>query len=230
MEDPLLFLTIPTRGDDPGALADLVRESGVAGDRIIIVRTDPRVTTPDNVRVIDDFADINIHRWWNAGIQYAQALGASSVAVLNDDVRIASGSLDQLHAALHETGATIATPGKRLAIHKRSMHPDRFLVGSIWVINPLHGLRPSEDFRWFYGDDDLDIRARVKFSGIVTVPTDFEHLRPGQTTDSSTRLQALVREDERLFFHRHPARFVYRKLWQRTQGRAGKTVRTLFAP
>lgn len=228
MEDPLLFLTIPTRGDDPGVLADLVRDSGVPGDRIIIIRTDPRATTPENVRVIHDFGDINIHRWWNTGIQKAQALGASSVAVLNDDIEIPEGTLDQLHSALHQTGATIATPGKQFAIHKRSMQPDRFLVGSLWVINPHHGLRPSEDFRWFFGDDDLDIRARVKFSGIVTVPTDFKHLRPGHATDSSATLQALVREDERLFIRRHPARFAYRKLWQRTQGRAGKAVRSIF--
>jgi len=229
LEEPLLFLTIPTRGDEPGVLANLVRDSGIPRDRVIIIRTDPRATTPDNVTVVDDFGDINIHRWWNTGIQQAQALGASSVAVLNDDIKVSAGTLNQLHSALHETGATIATPGKRLAIHKRSMHPDRFLVGSIWVINPHHGLRPSEDFRWFFGDDDMDIRARIEFSGIVTVPTDFEHLRPGQATDSSVTLQALVREDERLFRRRHPARFVYRKLWHRTQGRASKALRSLFA-
>ena len=224
----MLFLTIPTRGDRPELLRQLLRDSGLPPEQILLVRTAPEVHLSTGARVVDDFGPINIQRWWQTGIEKALQLGASSVAVLNDDVGIAPGSLQDMHAILNETGATIATPGKSLRLHRRSLAPQRILVGAFWMVNPCHGLRPCEDFRWFYGDDDLDIRARVKYAGVVTVPVQFTHSRAGQSTKKSPQLQELIQRDRKLFARRHPARYIYRKLWERTDGRVGKAAKSLL--
>jgi hypothetical protein len=92
------------------------------------------------------------------------------------------------------------------------------------MVNLAHGLRPSEDYRWFFGDDDLDIRARTRFSGIVTVPVTFEHLHAGAATDASPVLQGLIVHDEEVFRRAHPAHYVQRKLRDRMQGRTGKRI------
>ena len=185
-----LRVTIPTAGRD--TLAGAIETCGVDRDRIVIVATAGSVDAP-GCHVVEDFGEINIHRWWNAGIDYAQAHGATHVAVLNDDVHLGEGALSQLLDGIGT--AAIATPG--IAGHVTDPDRDRrrTIDGACWVLDLESGLRPDEGYRWWYGDDDLDYRARRDHGGVIALLVQWEHLHPNQQTSTRADLQALTHHD-----------------------------------
>jgi hypothetical protein len=175
--------------------------------------------------VVEDLGEINIQRWWNRGIDEAVQLGATVVAVLNDDVRIADDGLSSMYRALVESSATIASPTRPdwgPGIHKGRLVPYRpVLWGACWLLDVSSPLRPDESYRWWYGDNDLDIRARRDYGGIVSVDVWFENANTGQSTSVSGELQDLADEDAATFWKRYglllrTSRFFERLPWIRT--------------
>jgi len=205
----------------------LVRETAEAPEQVVIVKTAPDIATPAHTLSIEDLGPRNIHRWWNQGIELACKSGATSVAVLNDDVKISRTALQEMSRLLHDTGATLATPGSEFALFQRQRPQMRRLYGFAWMLNPKHELRPDENFHWYFGDDDLEIRARRRFNGLVTVPVEFEHLYPGYSTVSSREVTQEVKRDEALFRQKYPLDYTWQKVVERTQGRTGKRIRAI---
>ena len=195
----MLFLTIPTAGNRTELLNRIIDDSGLPRDQIIIIATKPNLEFPAGVRVIEDLGPSNIQRWWALGIAAAEDRGATAVAVLNDDVRITKETLPELHAALTGTGAAIACPsrpGFRNGVHKRPLIPyEPRIWGSIWMLDLAQDLRPDARYQWWYGDNDLDIRARTKHGGVVLVDVPYEHIHPTEATFASPDLIALVDQD-----------------------------------
>jgi len=202
-----LFMTVPTAGTRHDLLTNLVEESGLPRDRIVIVSTRSGIRVPEGCLVIEDFGSVNIHRWWNAGISAAVERGATAVAVSNDDVVIRPSTLPALYEALTGSGATIASPsraGLRHGLHRRRLVPySPVLWGCLWMINTQAGLRPDARYSWWYGDNDLDIRARRDFSGIVSVDCYFQHELPGEHTGVSDELRQLSEVDQRTYEQDH---------------------------
>lgn len=212
------FLTVPTRGDHPELLAGLIHASSLPLENIVIVRT-ADVRVPKGVKVLDDSGPTNIHRWWNKGIEFAAEHGATNVAVLNDDLVVGRDSIGALTRMLTMTGATIATPGPEPRLHRTRFPLSPVLIGSLWVLNVHSGLRPDERFRWWYGDDDLDIRARRDFGGVATTPVWFAHPHASEATNSSPFLQDLVAQDARFFHKKHPLAYRWRLVDRKLGGR-----------
>lgn len=196
------FLTIPSAGAHPALLEEIVRNAGIPGDRIILIRTNPFAELPKQCRVIDDFGPPNIQRWWNIGIQEASRHGARAIAVMNDDCHIGLGALEKLFQAL-DSGATLSTPAREgeKPVHSRRLSlPYRpVLQGSLWMLDLSTNLRPDEEFTWWFGDNDLDIRARKYFGGVVSCNIDFEHLHSGKGTAQSEWLTRAGYLDERTY-------------------------------
>jgi len=188
-----LFVTVPTAGSHPELLAALVRDSGLPPTQIVVIVTRPGVDVPAGVVAIDDFGPLNIQRWWKTGIEEAAARGATAVAVINDDLRIGPGALQELHHALVETGATVATPSRpprKDGIHRGRLIPySPRIWGCLWMVDTASGLMPDPRYVWWYGDNDLDIRARRDHRGIVSVPVDYEHLHAGEGSGGSPELR-----------------------------------------
>jgi len=199
----MLFLVIPTAGTRDALLTRLIDQSKVPSENIVIVATRQNIAVPDGCRTVYDFGSVNIQRWWNRGIDEAVRLGATAVAVCNDDLTIGSQTLQQLHEALRESGATIASPsreGIELGVHKGRLIPySPVLWGCLWVLDVKTPLRPDETFHWWYGDNDLDIRARREYAGIASVDVEFTHEHPGQNTGASDQLRKLVEADTRAY-------------------------------
>jgi hypothetical protein len=196
----LLFITVPTLGSHPEMLEALAQSSGVPPERIVIVATGPNVKVPAGTVVVEDFGPLNIQRWWNRGIDEAISRGATAVAVLNDDVRVGPEALRQLHEALLESDAAVASPtrpGEPAKLNRGRLIPySPKIWGCLWVLNVSSGLRPDERYEWWYGDHDLDIRGRRDFPGIVTVEVDYEHVHSGEATSSSSKFAEIIRRDE----------------------------------
>lgn len=199
----MLFMTVPTAGNRMHLLSALIDQSGLPRERIVVVATRPGVDLPEGAVIIEDFGPPNIQRWWNAGIEEARSRGATSAAVVNDDISIAPGTLPTLEQALLTTGAAIASPSRpefRIGLHKRPLIPyEPRLWGSLWVLRLDSGLRPDPGYVWWYGDNDLDIRARRDHGGIVLVDVEYQHLHPGEGTAASEELRAQTDIDARRF-------------------------------
>jgi len=214
----VLFLTIPTAGDRAHLLTPLIEDSGVPRDRVIVVATRPGVEVPPGVTVVQDLGSPNIQRWWNLGIDEAVGRGATVVAVSNDDVRISPATVPGLADALRSTGAAIASPARPefpLGLHRGNLVPYApRLWGSLWALRVDSGLRPDSRYVWWYGDNDLDIRARRDHGGVVLVDVPFEHMHPSVGTSQNPLLAAQTDRDAQTFEHQ------YARLLRRSRRRA----------
>ena len=218
----MLFMTVPTAGSRPELLNALIRDCGIPRENVVIVVTRPGVTLPDGVRLVEDLGPPNIQRWWNLGINEAERLGASAVAVLNDDITLTPQTLPSLHEQLIATGAAIASPAREEfgpGLHKRPLIPyEPRLWGSIWMLRLDSGLRPDERYVWWFGDNDLDIRAR-KSHGVVSVNVEYSHHHPGEGTASNPTLQAQSDRDATHFEDQYALLLRLSRLLRRLEAR-----------
>lgn len=202
------FLTIPTAHSHPELLAGIIRDCSLPPEQIILVATRPDLDLPPGCVVIEDFGPPNIQRWWNLGIEEASHRGATAVAVLNDDLKIDLQTLPTLFAELERTNATIASPtrpdwGPGLYQDSNMLPYTPVIWGCLWVLNVQSDLRPDPSYVWWYGDSDLDIRARRDYSGIITADVYYEHYFPGEGTTSSKALQEQTNLDAATFEHNY---------------------------
>jgi len=197
-----LYAVIPS-GQRPVELADLIHDLvDNGGARVIIVDTgydrinigDPRIT------VIQDHGPINISRWWNTGLKHVYGLQDGTddeftVAVLNDDLRVPPNFVERLDWELNATGAAAAcpAPGMRapaMLVNTLKMQPR--MLGFAFALRGSLKLLADENIVWWYGDNDLDWRAR-DLGGVVHVGGSwegFEHLYPDSTTVGELAEQA----------------------------------------
>lgn len=200
-----LWLTVPTAGRD--TLPGMIDSCGVPRDRIVVVATAPGITVPDGCWRINDFADLNIHRWWNTGIDACAVEGATHVAVVNDDVTFAPHVLPRLATRMTKSGATLGTLSYIYDDTDPVTDPDAgmCLTGSAWVLDVTSGLRPDESYRWWYGDNDLDMRARRDHNGTLRIRVtadEFVHHHPDVYTTTVTGMDTLIALDGQAYMER----------------------------
>jgi hypothetical protein len=188
-------LVVPTKGDRP-YLPAMIEASGLPKSRIfVVVTTDAEVDY--KATIIRDTGDVNIHRWWNKGIDAANRAGASHVAILNDDLIIPPNLLRDMSRQLGKTDASLCW----VRSDNRTRDP---ITGWAFMLNTIHGIRPDESFRWWYGDDDLARQAR-RIGGVTQVGTRVRHMHPNELTTQSWALQLLANADKILYDKRKVA-------------------------
>lgn len=178
-----IWMTIPT-GTRREYLADIIKESQLSPERIVIVHTVESEPIPE-VHNIWDLNEINIHRWWNKGIDYAVERGAEYVAVLNDDLRLKDNPINKIASAMNKSGHSLGIPYPFTGA----------ICGYCFVINVKDKIRPDERFRWWYGDNDLYIQAEKK-NGILPVIVKIKHIEPNKLTSNSPSLMKLTEQDK----------------------------------
>lgn len=189
--DGKVGLVIPTRGDHPDLLRAIIATSGLPAERVAVVWTGEGEPPELAATVERYYGPLNIHRWWNVGIDLLAEAGCTRVAVLNDDVVIAPDTLPRMVRGL--AGATLA------------LLDEEGPSGHCWVLNVTHGVRPDEAYRWYSGDMQLMADA-IEARGLVRVPDAWcLHLTPGQATTATPELAAIAAEDDALYDSRHPA-------------------------
>lgn len=201
------WLVVPTLGNRDGSLVPLLREAQMPS---VVVWTgscagglplyeDAWGTTVRGVR--PDMS--NIQGWWNGGIDVAVQQGADVVVVCNDDVAARPGAL--LELAAHIEAGEPHSPMLVWPDDPAHAAPRvTAITGYCFALDPAR-IRPDESFAWWYGDNDLELRARamrpdygvqaVNVSGIT-------HLRTGTTYDRPVR--HLIDADRELFARRYP--------------------------
>lgn len=178
-----LWLVVPV-GARRNYINNLVELSNIPKEQIVIINT-VDVEEVEGVNNLYDLDEINIHRWWNKGIDYAVARGAKYVAVLNDDLELADDPLNKIAEAMNNSDAIIGVP------YPFTGH----IPGYAWVLDTSKGIFPDENFRWWYGDDDLFRRAE----NIIAVTCKIRHVEGNKLTSSNTELMELTKKDKEYY-------------------------------
>jgi hypothetical protein len=188
--EPRCWLTIPS-GGRTNYLPSIIENSGIPENQIVLIRT-KRFELNLKVNIIDDFGPINIQRWWNTGIDYAQSKGAHFCAILNDDVYITPGIIPQMIDLAILENTTLV----------RLQHD----WGHCFLLRLDRGVRPDESFRWYMGDHDLERQAKKKGGVSIFHHTEDEikHIEPSKLTAQSIELQQITKQDYRVWFRKYP--------------------------
>lgn len=208
------YAVVPSLGREclDGCLASLVPQVDV----VFLVRTSEEFTVPDigggRVVAIDDTdPPKNIQRWWNRGITAAAAYARASeqeewsVLVVNDDVVACPQLVGTLDTAMRKTTAVLSYPdnftGDRLVMNTAPGAVDLTTRISGWcfMLRGEAALFADEQFAWFYGDDDIDWRARQSGGALMVPGCTVVHLYPGGLTNASAELTAQTHLDRNLF-------------------------------
>lgn len=190
MSNEDLWVVIPTatrRQYIPG----IIEKAGISKEKIVIVHTIPDNPFYDDVTNIICADGLNIHRWWNRGLDYVTSKGGRYVAVLNDDVLLEDDPLNKIASTMKATGAILGYP-----------YPFQgWVCGYCWIIDLASDIRPDENYKWWYGDRDLDLQAhKLGPNMVVHVPAKVRHLEGNILTSQSQELMDLTKIDEELFF------------------------------
>ena len=193
MKDNQIWLVIPT-ADRHDYLQHIFESSGVPPEQIIVVRTSQGTSISGAINLWVE-GELNIHKWWNTGINYCRKAGARYVAVLNDDTVIRKGDLDKLLAGMKSDQSTLALPVSK----------GEAGWGHCWLLDTSHEVFPDERFQWWCGDHDLEIRA-LKSNGVTYLPLSILNKHANELTVESHILQALTRKDINAFRRKYPSR------------------------
>ena len=153
-------------------------------ERVVIVATIPNPLTADDIveyaghLVLCNFAEINIARWWNAGLdavaRLAHRRSEYEVLVLSSDNVGTPHSVGIIAGFMRQHNLTMAGPNYhsdefRFFDLTTPAHPHNRVPGGCWMLAGESGLRVDTDFRWWYSDDDFEMQCRQR-SGSGVVP------------------------------------------------------------
>lgn len=142
-------------------------------DKIILVRNaEFQPPRHPRIMVVDWLSDkkLPIHEWWNAGLDTAEKLAGGKphdVLVCNDDAWVPLGVPQRLSVLMRETSALIASaphPGTPHRGFLQGRPADSHVLnicGWCFMVRGESGLRADTRFSWWYGDTDLEWRARL---------------------------------------------------------------------
>lgn len=179
-----IWLTIPS-GDRRQYLPDIIKESQIPLNKIVIVHT-VESEPIKGVNNIWDLEPVNIHRWWNHGIDMARESNADYIAVLNDDLILKNNPINKIADRMSITKSVIGYPVPNIGI------------GYCWVLDLKSNLRADENYRWWYGDDDIRLQAE-KIGNVTYAFAEVTHIHPNQLTTNNPHLMELTKADEEYF-------------------------------
>jgi hypothetical protein len=182
-------VVIPTRFNR-ATLLPLVEEAKQIA-RVVIVHTEPHHAPIKGTTAIESDSK-SIQAWWNVGLNAC----SGPTLVLNDDIVATGEDLLHLFAAL-ESAHVVYLAGHRVG-HATP------LTGWCFGLWP-NMIRPDEAFQWWYGDDDLYLRAQrdgLKVQA-VDVPT-ICHDRVAAAFENPVHAD-MVEADAALFAERWPS-------------------------
>jgi GT2 family glycosyltransferase len=211
---------IPAR-DRHDLLADCIASVVDQVDRVIVIdnESDPPIDPEPwhgKVGVAHVALDPpNISVLWNLGLGLVAATSPTDewdVAVLNSDVIVPPGWVEGLSTAMRATTAVLAYPdqfgGRQEILHTRAEPVDlrQRITGYAYMLRGEAELRLDEGLAWWYGDDDLDWRARESGGALLVPGIPVEHRAPNVSTNERPELLEQTGRDRETF----------RKKWGRT--------------
>jgi hypothetical protein len=149
--------------------------------RIVFVNNYKPYPVFDGVHHIEDFEEINIHRWWNRGIEFAKSNGAKYAVVINDDVLFEQSLISDMITEMELGGYEVCSAMDNLGI--------------FWIIDTVSEIRADENLRWWCGDGDIFRQAKIKNKLLNFETNKLHHLEHNVQTSESEYLRRLGKED-----------------------------------
>ncbi len=188
-------------------LSKLIHQLLEDGVKPIIIDTgyDPPLTDVyGDVDIIrDDVEPRNISRWWNRGLDAAHAVQSFIdeeyvVAILNDDLVLPPGFVSRLASAIMRHDAAAAYPNQHGwqrdgdFVHRIAAPISlyRRMTGYAFALRGSKQIRADETLQWWYGDDDIDWKARQRGGSVLVGDLTVQHLLPNSTTVGELATQA----------------------------------------
>jgi hypothetical protein len=112
--------------------------------------------------------------------------GVNNIAVLNDDLILKNNPINKIADRMSSTKSVIGYPVPNIGI------------GYCWVLDVKSNIRADENYRWWYGDNDIQLQAE-QIGNVTYVLADVEHVHPNELTANSPHLMELTRADEEYF-------------------------------
>lgn len=181
---------------------------------VVPVKEDTGRTWPANTLVVPNDGELNLSAKWNKGLEWAEkqareaGLERWNVAIMNDDLEAGPMFLEELAGALRaDDDNWIAYPdfrgqvpkGRYMATQSTEL-AGQTMSGWCFMVRGESGLRADEQFRWWYGDSDLERQIREARKNVVAVGgVDVSHLHPLESTKNNPELLATAKEDEGRF-------------------------------
>lgn len=155
---------------------------------------------------------VNLSKIWNIGLDRVAAAEQDNgeeyvVAVFNDDLTLPKNIVQALAAAIMANDAAASFVAPHGIIPKRvdtdPWHLGNRMVGYAFALRGSAGLRADEDFLWWWGDSDLDLRAR-QAGGVVGIEApDLTHHDPNGFTNRNPGLYEQAGKDRETFLRKH---------------------------
>lgn len=198
-------IAVITAHNRPELLAQCVLSLAGQCDRIFIIdnASDPPIagipgkwTEGNFIRVIrDEEQPPNLSRLWNRGLdtahEFARLMSTDEcydVAVFGDDVIVPTGWWERVSYALRSTTAVLAGTHGIAPIWQALLktEPDSDIVNRIpgwaWMLRGEVCLRLDESLQWWFGDTDLDWRARQAGGSVIAPGAIAVNQRPNEFT------------------------------------------------
>lgn len=180
MNKKSVWIVIPV-GKREKYLEQLLNNLEEYSNNIIFINNFKGYKKFDNVHHIEDFDEVNIHRWWNKGIDYAKSQGAEYVVIMNDDISFSKTLIQNMINKMIERNSDVCGIAKH--------------AGVLFIINSKSNIRADENLRWWCGDGDIFRQALEKKSLTWYVDESFNHYELNKQTSSSEYLLDLGNKD-----------------------------------
>jgi hypothetical protein len=165
---------IPSRYE-PNRLASLLGTVASEADVLVLDNGHrPRLVANDTPTIrVEDARGMGIYAMWNLGRSWARDRGYHDVAILNDDIRILSGTLSVMARVLRSTDGTAVVypdwtarlvdglPRRPRTTATRGTRSVNGMTGYCFMVRGELDLPPfDEGFHWWYGDDAFERGVR----------------------------------------------------------------------
>lgn len=211
------YAVIPTH-DRLGMLVDTVKSIADQVDLVFIIDNNEeerlhlaglKLRTWDATTL-----DPNIQRFWNRGLHLSQQCATVrghkewNVVILNDDVVCPSDFVATLGVAMRATSAVLAYPSQfgheRSELHTEPGPVDMTtrITGYAYMLRGESGIALDERFVWWYGDDDLDWRAREMGGSLMVPNCPVIHRAPNAQTNANPKLLKQTALDRQTFINK----------------------------
>lgn len=183
---------IPTH-NRPEELRELLASLDGQVDQVLILdnASDPPFVFDDPTRPwitvhYDPEQPPNLSRLWNVGLRWIEHVedeqaaagiprSESMVAILTDDTLIPDGWFSAVQEAMERTGAAAGCSNPFPQVQHEIVQIQvgggvtERMYGPAFIVRGSTKLRADEELRWWWGDTDMDFKARLA-GGMVMIP------------------------------------------------------------
>lgn len=178
-------------------------------DRIVVVQNGEEIDFFDEkvLVVLDSGTDMNISRWWNIGIEFAESMVDAeqwNILVVNDDVIACHNLVETLSKEMRTSTATLAYPNqfdnhRFLYREAKPINLHHRITGYCYMLRGESRMRIDERFVWWAGDDDLDWRCRIAGGSLLVPWCKVDHRAPNGSFLEHPELHEQASKDMKTF-------------------------------